>query len=149
MDRPDISREPESATAPRERGPRPLSVTLALVSFSLFIALRFNHVRTVTTELYNTGQITGFEMLLQLAIVVALIFVTLRLSKADGWARWALIPIAAWQIYDLRWGVSELWYGDIGVPIGADDIALWLAPAVLSLAAAILLFGPGRGWFRR
>jgi hypothetical protein len=147
MEQPDPSVDP--VAKPAEPRVRPPSLTVALVLFGLFVAVRFNNVRKFTTEQYASGEISGLEMALQLGIIVALIALCLRLSKGDAWARWTLIPITAWLIYDLRWGLVEILGGGSGVSFGAEDVIVWLLPAVCTLATTIILFGPARSWFRR
>jgi hypothetical protein len=57
--------------------------------------------------------------------------------------------LARCQVYDLHWGIRDLWFGGYGAPIQAMDIVMWLLPAVCSVGAAILVFGPARHWFRQ
>jgi hypothetical protein len=126
----------------------PTFVKIALGLFGLFVLARCYQMR-VRFDLYRYGEITGIELLLRVALIGLFIYVGVQLGKRSTWARWALIAIAAWQLYDLHWGIRDLWFGGYGVPIQVMDIVMWMLPAACSVGATILVFGPARDWFRQ
>ena len=127
---------------------RPRSATLALVLFGLFVLARTYKLR-LALEQFRTGEISGLWFLVNVAIIGLLIVGAILLAKRVGWARWVVLVIAAWQLYDLNWGIRDLLANMYGVPFGPTDIIIWLAPAVCIVGAAILIFGPASAWFRR
>ena len=127
---------------------RPRSVNIALGLFGLFVLARWYQLR-IQLDLFRYGEITGFELLLRVALVGFFIFVGIQLARRAAWSRWVLIAIAAWQVYDLHWGIRDLWFDNYGLPVEVMDIIAWLLPAASSVGAAILVFGPARDWFRQ
>jgi len=127
-------------------GSRPRAATIALILFGLYIGARFRKLR-FPIERFNTGEMSGLQLLLYIAVIGFLIFVAIRLAKRAGWARWVVAAMAAWEVYDLRIGLREMLSDMYGIPIGPVDIVEWLVPAAFSFAAAVLVFGPASGWF--
>jgi hypothetical protein len=125
---------------------RPRAATIALILFGLFILCRCYRLR-FTLEQVRTGEISGLGFLLYVAIIGFFIVVGILLAKRMGWARWAVLAIAAWQLYDLHWGLRDLLANMYGVPFGPMDIIIWLAPAAFIVSAAIMIFGLARAWF--
>lgn len=126
---------------------RPLSATVALVLFGLFVVMRFYNLR-FTLEQFRVGEITGLWFLLQAAFIVFFIVTGVLLAKRVAWARWAVALIVAWQLYELRWGINAFSDGMYGLPFGPLDVIIWLTPATCALIVAILVFVPARAWFR-
>lgn len=127
---------------------RPVAATLALILFGLFV-LAASYRARIGFELYATGDISGITLVMKLVWIGVLIAILALLAGRRHWARWALIAIAAWEIFELRWGIAEIFGGGYGVEVGVLDVMRWIAPAMLIVGAAVLVFGPAREWFRR
>ncbi len=62
------------------------------------------------------------------------------IARGHGWARWLLVAIAAYEVFNL---------GAIGDSLDSSRIVYFPVGPLFSVAAVILVFGPGRGWFNR
>lgn len=129
-----------------QSGVRPRSATIALILFGLFVVARCYQLR-FPLEQVRTGEISGLMFLLYLAVIAFFIVIGILLAKRRGWARWPLIVIAAWQVYDLNRGIRDLMEAMDHLVFGPVDIIVWLAPAACLAGAVILIFGPARAWF--
>jgi len=129
--------------------PRPVAVNIALLlllagaMISLLDALEFLQ-----------GPVPSMFGFLLIAFVWPLIkfgfalWICFQIARGRNWARW--LPLAA-----VVFGVYSLWLNIQMVPTGiryAVDpwkLTTYLLPTVLYFAAVILLFWPGRAWFRQ
>ena len=131
--------------------PRPGAINLALFLIALWMLVECYH------QFMRLGDVNRGEMSMLRWVVdwiwVALIVVTgLLVAHGRGWARWVLLAFALYDLYglgDALLFMSMFEDGDVGefFPMHSR-VMLWMGP-LCSVAATILVFGPGRGWFQR
>jgi hypothetical protein len=135
-----------------DSGPRPTTVKIALFLVGLLIFVECHHQITGLTE-FNDGEISGLRWLVDWLWVVGLIVISVLIARGRSWARWALAAYVLVQLYQFADALAFL--SGFGSTEAISDfmgtVAMWMLPlsAMISLTAAILLFGPGRRWFVR
>jgi hypothetical protein len=136
---------------PSARGPRPVSIWIALALIVLFVLVECYHV-FARMGLVNSGDISGAAWLGEWILVGLIVAVGIFIARGRGWARWVLLAMMLYQLYQLADALLFLSYVEPGsMSLFMDPVALWMLPlsALFSLGAVILVFGPGRGWFSR
>jgi hypothetical protein len=139
---------PVADAPPPQSEVRPRAATIALISFALFVVARCYKLRE-TFELVRNGEISGIGFLGYIAIIGCFIAVGILLAKRVGWARWVVVAIGVWQLFELRRSLVVLLVDHYAIPLGPLDVISWAAPGVFIVATAILVFGPTTEWFRR
>lgn len=120
------------------QGKRPLSVSMA----SLLLVL------VAIWQLSKILSASGFQVGVHLFWVLALTSVGLMLERGRNWARWALVGLAALSAFSLvAVLVAPVMQGLRAVPDYAGHLRHLTAESCL-IFAAVLVFGPGRAWFK-
>jgi hypothetical protein len=131
---------------------RPRSINIALVLIALFVLVECYH-QVMRLSDFNRGEISGLSWLVDWVWVGVIIATGFLVARGTGWARWVLLALMLWQILQLADSLLFLSSFESGADVRAfvDPVALWMLPmsSIFSLAATILVFGPGRGWFNR
>ena len=73
------------------------------------------------------------------------------IARGRNWARVLYLVLTILSLLSLAWSISQF-----ALPEGVSmrrSVSLWsvminVGPRVLSIAVVVLLFGPGRAWFR-
>jgi hypothetical protein len=124
------------------RGPRPRSVTIALALQWLAIGA---NVALWSWMMHYAG-IGDFQWML-VGRVIGLIGAAVLCVKIGHGANWARIVLLLLFLWDVGSGLPS--YKLILVVAGSIEKALMLTQYGAVLVALILVFGPGRAWFRR
>jgi hypothetical protein len=132
-------------------GPRPNSIKLALVLIALFALAECYHQFMRLGDV-NRGELSGLEWAADWVWVAAIVVTGLLVARGTGWARWVLLALALYKLYELADALlfmSMFEDGTIGefFPMHSR-VMLWVGP-LSAVGATILVFGPGRGWFQR
>jgi hypothetical protein len=138
-------------TGPVELGPRPLSIRIALVLIVLFALVAGYHQFMRVSDV-NTGEISGLRWVVDWFWSVAIVVTAFLIARAQGWARWVLLALALYDLYELADALLFMSLIDDGssiffVPMHGW-VMLWMGQ-LSAVGATILVFGPGRGWFQR
>ena len=131
-------------------GPRPGLINVALGLIGLFALVECYHT-FARMEMVNTGEISGFAWMTDWFWVGVIAATGIFIARGRGWARWVLLAMMLYQLYQLGDALLFLSFvpaEDMGMFM--TPVAVWMLPlsALFSLGAVILVFGPGRAWFR-
>lgn len=136
---------------PAEAGPRPRSINVALVLIALFVVVECYH-QVMRLADVNRGELSALGWLVDWIWVGVIVVVGYLIARGKGWARWVLVALMLWHLYQLANAWLFLSSFDPGMgSMFVDPVSLWMVPmsSLFSLGAVILVFGPGRGWFSR
>jgi len=86
---------------------------------------------------------------LALFSIFGLPFVALMLERAHGWARWLLLAVAVVTVLAVIPTIIDIRRDEVVLPPALRHYVLDLMDAILLVAAATLVFGPGREWFEK
>ena len=119
-------------------GARPLSVSLA--SLLLVLVAIYQIVRLMRAS--------GFEAGVHVGWAVALTVVALMLERGRNGARWVLLGLAV--LSSLTWIATLIAPMVAGVQYARSHAVLMrgLLAGLCVIMAALLVFGPGRAWFK-
>jgi hypothetical protein len=143
---------PKARVADRQSGePLPGSIKLALVMIGLLMLVECYH-QLGRLEQVNTGEMSPLGWLIGWVWVGALAVTGLLIARSHGWARWVLLAFALLELYqfaDALLFISMFQEGAIGEFFDKSQLVVLPMGSLFSVAAVILVFGPGRGWFNR
>jgi hypothetical protein len=127
---------------------RPRSINVALASIGLVVLVECYHQVMNLSEVSN-GERSGLSWVVDWIWVAAVIIAGFFIARGRNWARWVLGIITLHVIYeylDARLFISS--FGE-GIEEFVAPFSLWILPmsSLFAVAATILVFGPGRGWF--
>jgi hypothetical protein len=131
------------------RGPRPIAITIALYLIAVRVLLGAIPLLSVPPGVTGTQQIIAFMSgAISLAFAIVLGWF---IARGRNWARVLYLVLTILSLLSLAWSVSQF-----VLPEGVSmrrSVSLWsvmlnVVPRVLSIAVVVLLFGPGRAWFR-
>lgn len=140
---------PKSRVSTAEPMPGALKIALALIALLTLMQCFFQFTRHGAVL---NGEISGVRWIAGWIWAVIIAGTGVLIAYGTRWARWLLAALAVFDIY-LLWDalriVSMLNDGSDSYFIPTQQLAfLWLGP-LLTVAATILVFGPGRRWSRR
>lgn len=148
--KPPKARVADSRGVVAESRPRPINIALVLVA--LFVLVESYH-QVMRLSDFNRGEISGLSWLVDWIWVGIIIATGFLIARGKGWARWVLLALMLWQLFQLADSLLFLSSFESGADVRAfvDPVALWMLPmsSIFSLGAVILVFGPGRAWFSR
>lgn len=136
---------------PSDLEPRPRSIKIALVLIMLFALVECYH-QFMRLDLVKTAEISGVEWLSDWIWVGVILVAGILIARGRGWARWILLALMLHQLY--QFGDALLFLSFVppeNMSMFVSPVSLWILPlsSLFSLGAVILVFGPGRAWFRR
>jgi hypothetical protein len=132
------------------RGPRPIAITIALYLIAARVLLG-----AIPLLNFPPG-VTGTHLMIALmpgAISIAFaIVIGWFIARGRNWARVLYLVLTILTLLSLAWSISSQFVLPEGVSM-RRSVSLWsvmihFVPRVLSIAVVVLLFGPGRAWFR-
>ena len=131
--------------------PRPGSIKLALVMIGLWLLVQSYH-QLGRLEQVNTGEMSPLGWMIDWVWVGALAATGFLIARGRGWARWVLLAFALVELYqfaDALLFISMFEEGALGEFFETSQLVILPMGPLVSVAAVILVFGPGRGWFNR
>ena len=132
------------------RGVRPRAVNVALV---LIVARALLGIAVLFSELIGSGAPFGALVFTAAGVSIAVALILgWFIARGRNWARIVFLVLTVLSLMSLAFTVVN-WYA---VPAGVSlvrDWSVWFlaitfVPPTLSIAVVVLLFGPGREWFR-